>query len=79
MASIVDAFPLPFDAPEVQELHSTLAAIYPTAKGAMFVADRAGIDLTMLFLDQSAFYLWYEILKEAAKAQRTRKLVTVVS
>jgi hypothetical protein len=78
MASVVDAFPLPFDAPEVQELHSTLAAIYPTSNGAMFVADRAGMNPAMLFPGQPAFLLWYDILKEAARAQLTRKLVTVV-
>src|SRR5215813_5208103 len=78
MTSIVDTFPYPFHLPEAQELHATLAAIYPTSKGAMYIAERAGMQPAMLNPDQPAFFLWRDILKDSATGTQTRQVVQMV-
>lgn len=78
MAGLIDTFPFPFHLPEAQELHATLADIYPTPNGALFVAARAGLNPAMLFGGQPAFFLWRDVLQEAATAGKTRALVEVV-
>jgi hypothetical protein len=77
MAAIVDEFPFPWHRREAQELHATLCQIYPTGRGAMFVAERAGLDPSKLYGDQAAYLLWKEILDAGAGAQRNRTVVTV--
>jgi hypothetical protein len=52
--------------------------MYPTSKGAMFVAARSGLDPAMLFGEQSAYMLWREALDLAASSLKVRKLVAVV-
>src|SRR5688572_27711900 len=76
--SIVDTFPFPFHLPEAQELHATLADIYPTSSRALYVAARAGMNQALLFGDQPAFFLWRDILEESAKGAKTRDVVQVV-
>jgi V8-like Glu-specific endopeptidase len=78
MAALVDTFPFPFYLPEAQELHATLADIYPTSTGALYAAARAGLNPAMLFGGQPAFYLWRDILQESSNASLTRTLVQIV-
>jgi hypothetical protein len=75
MANPVDAFPYPWSDPDAQALHATLCQIYPSPKGALFVAAKAGLDPAQLFADQSAFLLWVEVLDATATAKLTRTLV----
>lgn len=78
MSNILDAFPYPFHFREAQELHATLCQIYPTAKGALFVAARVGLDTGMIFGDQAPYFVWKEVLEAAASASKTRMLVRLV-
>jgi V8-like Glu-specific endopeptidase len=78
MAPLLDEFPYPWPDPDAQELHATLCQIYPTSKGALFVAARAGLDAAMLFGDQPAYLLWKDVLEASSTAGRTRALVQVV-
>jgi Trypsin-like peptidase domain/Effector-associated domain 1 len=77
MPAVVDTFPFPWHLPEAQELHATLCQLYPTAKGALFVAERAGLPAYVLQTEQASFLLWRDILNEGATAQINRGIVTV--
>jgi V8-like Glu-specific endopeptidase len=76
--SLVDTAPIRWDFPEAQELHAALCEVYPTSRGAMFVAAKAGLDQAMLFGDQPAYMLWKEVLDLAATGMKTRTLVKLV-
>jgi V8-like Glu-specific endopeptidase len=76
--SLVDTAPFPWELPEAQELHAALCEMYPTSKGAMFVAARSGLDPAMLFGEQPAYMLWKEVLDLATSSLKVRKLVEVV-
>jgi hypothetical protein len=78
MPNPIDTFPYPWHEPDAQELHATLCQIYPTPKGALFVAERAGLDPATLFPDQAVFFLWRDILTASATAAKTRALVQLV-
>jgi hypothetical protein len=75
MSAIVDAHPFPWADPVAQELHATLCDIYPTPKGAMFVAERGGIHPAFLNPDQYAFLLWKDVLDTGARSGKNRKVV----
>lgn len=76
MPAIVDSFPFPWPLPAAQELHVALAQVYPTVQGAVFIAEKCGIARYDLFLEQSAFFLWRDILNEGAMRLTNRALVT---
>ncbi len=75
MPALVDGFPYPWALREAQELHIVLCELFPTSKGAMFIAQKAGLPTYQLFADQASFLLWKEILDAASTAQRLRQLV----
>lgn len=79
MSATVDTAPYPWVRRDAQDLHLALCEIYPTARGAAFVAQKVGLNIAMLDLDQSAFMLWKDILQTCAGAQKTRQLVALVS
>ncbi len=76
--SFLDVAPVRWELAEAQELHQALCEIYPTSKGAMFVAAKSGLNPAMLFGDQDAFMLWKEILDLASGSLKTRRLVQQV-
>lgn len=78
MPTLLDMHPFPWPMPEAQELHKILCDLYPSSKGAMFVAAKAGLDRSQLFEDQASYLLWREILDMGARALLNRKLVTIV-
>lgn len=78
MQSPIDAFPYPWSEPDAQELHATLCQLYPTPKGAMFIATRAGLDPGSLFPDQAVVLLWKDILDASAAAFKSRALIQLV-
>lgn len=77
--SIVDQAPFPWADPAAQQLHTVLCEMYPSSKGAMFVAARAGLQPAMLFEDQPAYLLWKAILELAASGSKVRRIVELVS
>jgi len=76
MTDIVDAFPYPWALPVAQELHIALTEVFPTVQGALFVAEKAGIQRFQLFTEQPAFFLWHAVLDAGANRQANRQLVT---
>jgi S1-C subfamily serine protease len=78
MANPLDTFPYPWHESDARELHTTLVQIYPSSKGALWVAAAVGLDTGMLFGDQAAFFLWKEVLEASATAGKTRPLVELV-
>lgn len=76
--AIIDSFPFDWHKSEGQALHATLCQIYPTPKGALYVAQEVGFDPATLFADQPAHSLWRDILDKGANAQLNRKLVETV-
>jgi Trypsin-like peptidase domain/Effector-associated domain 1 len=77
MATILETPSFPWELPHAQELHAALCEIYPTSKGAVFIAQRAGLDPARLFADQAAFLIWKEVLEEGARQGKNRLVVTV--
>jgi V8-like Glu-specific endopeptidase len=75
MASILYASPFPFANREAQQLHLALCELYPTASGAMFIAQRAGLEPWRLNAAQAAYLLWDQILDTGATAQLNREIV----
>ena len=75
MTALVDTFPYPWPLREAQELHIALCELYPTSKGAMFVAQKAGLATYQLFADQASFLLWKDILDAASTAHRLRPVL----
>ncbi len=78
MPNPLDTFPYPWYEPDARELHTTLGQIYPTSKGALWVAASVGLDTGMLFPDQAVFFVWKEILEASATASKTRPLAQFV-
>jgi V8-like Glu-specific endopeptidase len=78
VSSILDALPYPFADRKAQELHRVLTRLYPSAAGAVSVAERAGLDPTYLNPMQPPVFLWHDILVLAAQGGQTRDLVTAV-
>lgn len=75
MAALLDTFPYPFHLREAQQLHRTVTNLYDTKAKAVAIAQDTGIDTTLIDVDQAVFYVWREILKEAAKQGSLRKLI----
>ena len=73
--SLIDEFPYPWHLPEARELHVLLSQLYPSAKGATFAAQQAGIDTAMLFSDQAPYMVWRDILQLGANAAKNRVIV----
>jgi V8-like Glu-specific endopeptidase len=79
VSATIDTSPYPWVRRDAQDLHLVLCEMYPTPKGAAFMAQKAGLNVAMLNVEQSAFLLWKEILETSAGAQKTRKLVELAS
>jgi V8-like Glu-specific endopeptidase len=75
MPPILQTFPYPFDQPAAQELHVTLTRLYPTPDGVRVVAERAGVDMSMVYLQQAPLFLWHDVLVQAAAGGLTEPLV----
>lgn len=73
--SIVKEFPYPWAKRPAQDLHMTLVRTYPSAKAALFIAEKAGIPAWSLNVDQTPFFLWRDILDESSRRGVTVKLV----
>jgi V8-like Glu-specific endopeptidase len=78
MPALLDTFPYPWGLPVARELHTTLTQIYPSSKGAQFVAQKAGIDPGEIYWDQPAAMIWKEVLEKASVADLLRTLVQIV-
>jgi V8-like Glu-specific endopeptidase len=75
MVSILDSFPYPWHEPAAQQLHVTLSQLHPTSQAATLVAQKSGIDVSMIFAQQAPILVWREILDAAAAGGLTRQLV----
>ena len=78
MSALLDTAPFPWAEPLASMLHQTLGQLHPTAKAAGLLAAQAGLDVTLVNLDQPPFYVWSDLLTLAAQQGRTRDLVEKV-
>jgi hypothetical protein len=78
MSSILQAFPYPFFQAEAQQLHETLTQLHPSGQAALLIAQQSGIDTSTIFGQQAPFFVWKEILEQAAATGQTAALVQVV-
>ncbi|HEX2834183.1 MAG TPA: serine protease [Thermoanaerobaculia bacterium] len=77
MASIVDSFQYPWHLRDARELHMVLARLYPSAKGASFAAEQAGVDALLIDPNQPPYMVWKDIVDLAATTGLLRALVQV--
>lgn len=75
---VLDAFPLDFSDPRIQELRRLLTQLYPSSAGARRVVETAGVDTSLIYFEQAPVDLWQEVLRTSASAGLVRKLVTEV-
>lgn len=75
MSEIFDSASYPFNDLTAQQLHLNLVQLFPTVKSAITVAERADIDTTTIFIEQAVYYVWREILVQAATAGLVRDVV----
>jgi V8-like Glu-specific endopeptidase len=73
----LDAFPYPWAELWAQHLHRTLTQLYPTRQALTAVAERAGIDMTTVNVEQAVSHIWIGVLDQAALAGLTRTVVCV--
>src|SRR4051794_17600044 len=78
MDPILNAAKFPFDRPEAQQLVMELAQLHPTEKAAFAFAEDAGLQAAFLAGGLPPYYLWRDILRDAATAGLTRKLIQKV-
>jgi hypothetical protein len=72
--NILAAHTYPWSAPEAQYLHQVLFDLY-SGSGALLLAQKAGIDTSMIPEQQGRALLWKDILEAAAGQGSTRILV----
>jgi S1-C subfamily serine protease len=65
---MLDGLRYPWTEEWAQQLHTTLTHLYSSRQRLTAVAQRAGIDLTEINLEQGVSYIWMEILNTAAPA-----------
>lgn len=75
---VLDAFPLDFSDPRIQDLRRQLSQLYPTSVAARRVVESAGVDTSLIFFEQAPVDLWQEVLRTSANAGLVRRLVTEV-
>jgi V8-like Glu-specific endopeptidase len=78
MPGMLDTHPYPWHLREARELHIVLCQLYPTSKGAVFVARQAGIPEYDINGDQKAYLVWVEVLDLGAASKKNRNMVTLV-
>lgn len=78
MTAVVDQFPYPWHERVAQELHVKLYRATPSAKEAMVVAGKAGLDTGTILAEQAPYLLWKDILEAGATAGLNRKILEVV-
>jgi S1-C subfamily serine protease len=74
--SILDEFGYPWSDPLARELHATLTLLNPAAAAALSVAAAAGLDTSLVNPAQAPYFVWVEILDQAAANGMTRAVVT---
>lgn len=79
MPALIDAFPYPWHLPDARELHVVLCQLYPSGKGALFAAQRAGLEAAFLNADQPPYMVWKDVLEAGATALKNRTLVAQAS
>jgi S1-C subfamily serine protease len=75
MPDVLQAFPYPWSDPVAQELLTALTQLFPSVPAAVRVAEQAGIQVWTINTQQSAEFVWKEILESAASQGITRVLV----
>ena len=75
MASFLKTQPYPWHEPDAQQLHITLSQLHPTSQTAMLAAQRTGIDVSVIYVQQAPAFVWKEILDAAANDGLMRNLV----
>ncbi|MES2044603.1 MAG: serine protease [Pseudomonadota bacterium] len=70
--------PYPWPRDEARELHMLLCELYPTAKGALWIAAASGVPTFLIDGEQAPFFVWQEILNEGARQGSLRALANVV-
>lgn len=78
MSDLLDKSPFPWTHPLATTLHTTLTDLYPSGKGAGFVAAQAGLDTNQVNLDQAPTFVWMDLLALGGKQGQTRDLVQTV-
>jgi|LNFM01.1.fsa_nt_gb hypothetical protein len=76
--AILDTFPFPFSTREAQELRQALIRQYSTPVSIRRIVEDSDIDSSLLFFEQPAMDTWTDVLRNAAAAGLTRKLVQTV-
>ena len=78
MTAVLDMERYPWHLAEARELHMVLCRLYPTSKGAMFIARQAEIDEARIFAEQEAYFVWQQILDRGAETHKNRNVVARV-
>ena len=78
MTHVLDALPLDFTDPKVQQLETALIQTFPTAGDLRMVLRKAGISEAYVNLVQPTAAAWQEVLDVARRQDRLRVLVAVV-
>lgn len=78
MTHVLDALPLDFTDPKVQQLETALIQTFPTAGDLRMVLRKSGISEAYVNLLQPTAAAWQEVLDVARKQDRLRVLVAVV-
>jgi hypothetical protein len=73
--AILTTAPFPFHIALARELHLGLVQLYPSAKAALFVAQKVGADSYMINGDQPPYLVWKDLLELAANSGLTGALV----
>lgn len=75
MSSFLTSLQYPWSLPQARQLHETLTDLFPTSRSAVYFAQGAGVDTGMIFREQAPFFVWKEVLEEAARTGVTVALV----
>jgi hypothetical protein len=52
--------------------------MYPTSRAASFVAEKSGLNIGLIYVEQAPYLVWKEILDLAAKSGKSRDVVQLV-
>lgn len=75
MPGVLDSHPYPWHVAEGRELHIVLCQLYPTSRGAVFVARQAGLAEYMINAEQQPYLVWKEVLDLGAGSRKNREVV----
>ena len=74
----IDKIGYPWHLDVAEQLHLNLVKYKPANKMALLLADKATIDTSQIYQEQSPFLLWKEILEQASGDGLLRELITQV-